>query len=113
MSYFKKIEYEIVVEESFPVLRNCAGCGRKTYFKNTNKFRVNANGNKLDVWLIYQCENCKHTWNLSVHERQRPDAIRAEDYQRFLANDEAFAESFGRDMKSFQKNRALFMVYGL
>lgn len=106
MSYFKKIEYEIVVEESFPVIRNCAGCGRKTHFKNTNKFRVNANGNKLDVWLIYQCENCKHTWNLSVHERQRPDAIRAEDYQRFLANDEAFAESFGRDMKSFQKNRA-------
>lgn len=106
MSYLKKIEYEIVVEESFPVIRNCAGCGRKTHFKNTNKFRVNANGNKLDVWLIYQCENCKHTWNLSVHERQRSAAIRAEDYQRFLANDEEFAESFGRDLKFFQKNRA-------
>lgn len=106
MSYFKKIEYEIVVEESFPVIRNCAGCGRKTNFKNTNKFRVNANGNKLDVWLIYQCENCKHTWNLSVYERQRPAAIRAEDYQRFLANDEEFAERFGRDLKFFQKNRA-------
>lgn len=107
MSYFRKIEYEIVVEESFPVIRNCAGCGRKTNFKNTNKFRVNANGNKLDVWLIYQCENCKHTWNLSVYERQRPAAIRAEDYQRFLANDEEFAERFGRDLKFFQKNRAV------
>ena len=41
MSYFKKIEYEIVVEESFPVLRNCAGCGRKTYFKNRDSRTYN------------------------------------------------------------------------
>lgn len=36
MSYIRKIEYRIVPDQSFEI-------------------RINANGNKLDVWLIYQC----------------------------------------------------------
>ena len=38
MSYLKKIEYEIVLKDSFLVIRNCPKCGRKTYFKNTKSF---------------------------------------------------------------------------
>jgi len=71
MSYLKKIEYEIVLKDSFRIIRNCPKCGRKTYFQNTKKFRINANGNKLDIWLIYQCEECNHTLNLSIYERQK------------------------------------------
>ena len=52
MSYLKKIEYEIVLNDSFLVIWNCPKCSRKTHFANTKKFRVNANGNKLDIWLI-------------------------------------------------------------
>ena len=87
MSYLKKIEYEIVPEKSFSVIRNCAGCGRKTLFQNTKKFRVNANGNKLDVWLIYQCEKCKHTFNLAIYERQKVSSIPETEYRQFLDND--------------------------
>ena len=75
MSYLKKIEYEIIPKESFMVIRNCSGCGRKSYFKNTKRFRVNANGNKLDVWLIYQCEKCRHTLNLTIYERQKASSV--------------------------------------
>lgn len=106
MSYWKKIEYEIVPKESFAVIRGCAGCGRKTHFVNTGKFRVNANGNKLDVWLIYQCEICRHTFNLAIYERQSPSAIPKEEYERFLRNDEELAELFGRNLSLFQKNKA-------
>ncbi|MDE6926668.1 MAG: DUF1062 domain-containing protein [Acetatifactor sp.] len=106
MSYFKKIEYEIVPRESFRVIRNCSGCGRKAHFTNTKKFRVNANGNKLDVWLIYQCEKCRHTLNLAIYERQRPASLPKEDYRRFLSNDEQFAEAYGRNIRLFQKNKA-------
>lgn len=106
MSYVKKIEYEIVLKDSFWVIRNCPKCGRKTYFKNTKKFRINANGNKLDVWLIYQCEECKHTLNLAIYERQRVSSIPREDYQYFLENDEQFAEMHGKNMQLFQKNKA-------
>lgn len=106
MSYLKKIEYEIVLKDSFLIIRNCPKCGRKTYFKNTKKFRVNANGNKLDIWLIYQCEECKHTLNLSIYERQKVSSIPKEEYQRFLDNDEQFAQMHGRNVQLFRNNKA-------
>lgn len=105
MSYLKKIEYEIVVKDSFFVTNNCPKCGRKTHFKNTKKFRVNANGNKLDIWLIYQCENCRHTLNLAIYERQKVSSIPKEEYKCFLGNDEQLAELYGKDMQLFQKNK--------
>lgn len=106
MSYLKKMEYEIVLKDSFWVIRNCPKCGRKTYFKNTRKFRVNANGNKLDAWLIYQCEECKHTLNISIYERRKVSSIPKEEYQRFLNNDEQFAEMHGKNVQLFRKNKA-------
>lgn len=106
MSYLKKIEYEIITEESFSVIRNCAGCGKKTRFKNTRRFRVNANENKIDVWLIYQCERCKHTLNLSVYERQKATAISQKEYRNFLDNDEQLAEIYGKDVQFFKRNKA-------
>ena len=95
MNYLMKLEYEIVPDESFSVVRNCSSCGRKTNFINTKKFRVNENENKLDVWLIYQCENCKHSYNLSIYERKSPSLIPKSQYERFLSNDELLA-GFGK-----------------
>lgn len=94
-----------ILKDSFWVIRNCPKCGRKTYFKNTEKFRVNANGNKLDVWLIYQCEECKHILNLSIYERQKVSSISKEEYQRFLDNDEQLARMYGKNGQLFQKNK--------
>lgn len=106
MSYIKKIEYEIVLKDSFLVSRRCPKCGRRTYFKNTGKFRVNANGNKLDVWLIYQCEECKHTLNLAIYERQKVSSILKEEYLSFLENNEQLAERYGKNPQLFLKNKA-------
>lgn len=106
MSYLKKIEYEIILNESLAVIRGCSKCGKKTYFRNTKKFRVNANGNKLDVWLIYQCEKCKHTLNLSIYERQKVSSISEKEYQCFISNDGQLAEMYGKNMQLFRKNKA-------
>lgn len=104
MSYL--IEYEIIPTESFTVLRGCPGCGRKTSFRNTKKFRINANGSKLDILLIYQCGKCKHTLNLAIYERQKASAIPGEEYRRFLDNDEQLAEMYGKSMGLFKQNKA-------
>lgn len=106
MSYFKKIEYEITLKDSFRVIRNCPKCGRKTHFQNTKKFRVNANGNRLDIWLIYQCMECGQRFNLTIYERRKVSSIQKEEYRRFLDNDEELAEMYGRNIQLFQKNRA-------
>lgn len=105
MSYLK-IEYEIVPTESFCVIRGCSGCGRKTHFRNTQKFRVNANGNRVDVWLIYQCEHCKHTLNLAVYERQKVSSVPKAEYEAFLSNDAQLAQQYGKTLSLFQKNKA-------
>lgn len=108
-----KIEYEIVPEECFSVIRNCSGCGQKTHFVNTKKFRVNANGGKADVWLIYQCENCRHTLNLTIYERLKISSIPEEEYKCFLENNEELAEKYGKDIQFFRKNRAEVDFEGL
>ena len=106
MSYLKKIEYEIVLKDSFLVIRGCPKCGKKTLFINTKKFRINANGNKLDIWLIYQCEECRHTLNLAIYERKKVSTVPKEEYQHFLDNNEKLAEMYGKDIQLFRKNKA-------
>ena len=106
MSYLEKIEYEIVPKESLSVIRNCSGCGKKSHFSNTKKFRVNANGSKIDVWLIYQCEKCKHTYNLTIYERAKVSSVPVKEYNGFLCNDEQLAEMYGRNYRLFKVNKA-------
>ncbi|MDE7415958.1 MAG: DUF1062 domain-containing protein [Lachnospiraceae bacterium] len=106
MSYLKTIEYRMIPAQSYTILRNCSGCGQKSSFKNTGKFRINANGNKLDVWLVYQCEKCRHTFNLTIYERRKNTSIPTAAYRRFLGNDEQLAEEYGRNLQLFQKNKA-------
>lgn len=106
MCYLRKIEYEMILEDSLCIIRNCPKCGRKTHYKNTKKFRINANGNKLDIWLIYQCAECKHTFNLAIYERRKASSISKEEYERFLDNDEQLAELYGKNVQLFRTNKA-------
>jgi hypothetical protein len=59
----------------------------------------------VDVWLIYQCEECKHTYNLTIHERVRPSELSGEDYERYLANDRELAMQHGMDKNILAKNK--------
>ncbi len=54
------------------VLRSCRRCHRERPFDSSGKFRLNANGRRLDAWLIYRCRRCGATWNLPVEDRVRP-----------------------------------------
>ena len=105
MSYLRQLNYKIIPNESFAVIHNCSGCSSKSRYINTNRFRVNANGNKLDVWLIYQCEKCKHTYNISIYERQKVSKISQTEYQLFIENDMDLAMDFGRSMQFFTRNK--------
>lgn len=78
----KTIEYTVIPNGSYAVLRGCAGCGRKARFESTEKFRVNANGGRLDVWMIYACAHCGHTYNLPIFERVRVSDLLPEQYAR-------------------------------
>ncbi len=94
------------MRETPRVFHRCGGCGKKREFLNSGKFRVNANGNRIDVWLIYRCEKCKHTWNLEIYARKNPAKLDPEEYDKFLVNDPELASEYGKNIDFLKKNNA-------
>ena len=91
---------------SIRAYHRCGGCGKKQEFVNSGRFRINANGDRLDVWLIYRCKKCKHSWNLTVYERVRTSKIPPDLYDLFLENDEETAARYGSDVAFLKRNHA-------
>lgn len=94
--------------DAIKIFHRCGGCGKKREFVNSGKFRVNANGKLVDVWLIYRCIKCKHSWNLTIYERRKPTKISSDEYQKFLDNDMELAWEYGNNMEFLKKNNADF-----
>lgn len=88
------------------VFFRCGGCGKKQEFINSYRFRVNANGKSVDVWLIYRCKKCKHSKNLTIHERIRPGKIPEELFESFMNNDMETAMKYGSDIDFLKRNNA-------
>lgn len=107
MSCFKSKKYEIIPTEAYKIFRNCSGCGRKNVYYSTEKIRINANGKQIDVWLIYQCQKCKHTYNLPIYSRVDRNELDPSEYQALLKNDHQIANKYGIDRKILQKNDAV------
>lgn len=106
MSYFKKYQWELVPENLPIVKRNCPKCSEKAQYINSEKFRVNANKNNIDIWLIYQCEKCKSIWNMTIYERIKPYEINKYEYEKFLSNDKELAREYAFNLSIYNKNKA-------
>ena len=108
MSYFPLSgAFRMVPTDTYTIVRGCAGCGGKSTYRCADRFRVNANGKRLDVWLIYRCERCKHTYNLPVYSRVLRDALSAEEYRALLANDPGYLASLA-SMPEAEKQALLY-----
>lgn len=83
----------------------CPRCGNQ-YYENSGCFRVNANGKRLDIWLISRCEHCKSIWNLGVYERIDRAALSPTDYQGYLENNTSLALCHVFDPAFLARNRA-------
>jgi hypothetical protein len=73
--------------ESPRVFRRCGRCEEKRPFLSSEKFRVNSQKRRIDVWLIYRCCACNDTWNCEVIERAAPEKIGPDALDRFREND--------------------------
>jgi hypothetical protein len=67
--------------------RNCSTCGVSRLFRSSGKIRLNANGRRLDAWLIYKCDACEKTWNLPLVERAVITTIPKTDLQAMHRSD--------------------------
>ena len=78
------------------IVKACVSC-RSTRHHPTGKFRVNANGKSLDVWMLIGCELCDRTSKIPIHERIH---VRALDHDRlvmFEMNDPAMVRDLAMD----------------
>lgn len=105
MSYLKKYRWELIPEDLPIVKRNCPKCNEKTHYINSEKFRVNANKNNIDIWLIYQCEKCKSTFNMTIYERTKLCDINKDEYEKFLSNDKELAREYAFNLSIYNKNK--------
>lgn len=80
-----------------PAVRVCPRCRGPRAFASSDRFRINASGRRLDVWLVYRCAACDFTWNLTIVERATPEAIGAARLAAYSHNDPALAWSCAFD----------------
>src|SRR6201996_4971379 len=70
------------------VVKPCADCSG-TRHHPAGKFRVNANGKLLDVWLLLCCAVCGRTSKVPVRERVRVQSLEPARRLAYQANDPA------------------------
>ena len=96
-----------VLSSALPTITwRCPGCHRTEPFACSERFRANANGKLVDIWLIYRCTRCEATKNLTVVERTPvrrldPDLLRAAE-----ENDGPVARRLARDVDLLRRNGA-------
>jgi hypothetical protein len=78
------------------IVKACVSC-RSTRHRPTGKFRVNANGKLLDVWMLICCELCRRTSKIPVHERIHVRALESERLVMFENNDPAMVRHLTMD----------------
>lgn len=84
--------------------RSCSRCGEPRPFRCSGKFRLNANGKKMDAWLVYKCMACDGTWNHSVIERRGARDIPPALLAGFETNDGALVRCFAFDLAALRRS---------
>ncbi|RWH71642.1 MAG: DUF1062 domain-containing protein [Mesorhizobium sp.] len=77
---------------------NCNRCGGLKAYHSSGKFRVNANGKRIDAWLIYRCVDCENSWNFGILERCNRRDIESALLQALENNDPALARRHAFDV---------------
>ncbi len=103
MSTTVSIAWTIIAQsEPRPVL-NCSRCGGDRPFGSSGLFRLNANGKRLDAWLIYRCAACDNAWNRTIFERKPVGEIGPVLLAALHANDAALARRIAFDIDDLKR----------
>ncbi|RNJ43565.1 hypothetical protein B5V01_18315 [Mesorhizobium erdmanii] len=98
MSGTLRIHWAITPEIAPRPLINCNRCGGVKAYRCSGKFRVNANGKRIDVWLIYRCVDCDNSWNFGIFERCNRRDIEPVLLQALESNDAGLARRHAFDI---------------
>ncbi|GAA4333129.1 DUF1062 domain-containing protein [Actinomadura luteofluorescens] len=78
----------VVRRTRLPLLSSrCVDCGSRSATTGEGRFRVNANGKLLDVWLLVRCVSCDRTGKVPVHERAPVRSLDPAELHGYRVND--------------------------
>ncbi|WP_233600866.1 MULTISPECIES: DUF1062 domain-containing protein [Micromonospora] len=78
----------VVRRTRLPLLSSrCPDCRSESATTGEGRFRVNANGKLLDVWLLVRCVSCDRTSKLTVHERAKVSSFDPAELHGYHVND--------------------------
>jgi hypothetical protein len=81
----------------------CSGCGAPKPFRSSDKVRLNANGRKLDAWLIYKCVACDNTWKRTLFERLDVHNIHPSVLEALQSNDPEWIQGRAFDVADLRR----------
>jgi hypothetical protein len=84
-------------------LRHCSTCGTPRPFRCSGKVRLNANGRRLDAWLIYKCSACDRTWNLPLLDRVPVDKVPPADLAAMQTSDPTWVHARAFDVTALRR----------
>ncbi|TGP22160.1 MULTISPECIES: DUF1062 domain-containing protein [unclassified Mesorhizobium] len=103
MSGLLRIRWAVVPEIAPRPLINCNRCGGVIPYRCGGKFRVNANGKRIDAWLIYRCTGCDNSWNFSILERRNRRDIAPALLMALESNDPTLVRCHAFDAAALRK----------
>jgi hypothetical protein len=78
----------VVRRTRLPLLSlRCVDCRSESATTGEGRFRVNANGKLLDVWLLVRCVSCDRTSKLTVRERAPVRSLHPAELDGYHASD--------------------------
>lgn len=96
----------VVRRTRLPLLSlRCADCRSESATTGEGRFRVNANGKRLDVWLLVRCVSCDRTGKLTVHDRTPVGSLDPAELRGYRDNDPELVASTLLDPLLAHRNR--------
>lgn len=103
MSNILRVQWTIVPRTEPQPWLHCSRCRGPRCFRSSGKVRVNANGRRIDAWLIYRCLACDGTWNRPIVERREVAALDRQFLLSLQANDPDLVAALAFDVAGLKR----------
>jgi hypothetical protein len=100
----QKIHWTILPARAPRPVLNCHSCKTRRPFESSGKFRLNANGKRLDAWLVYNCGHCGSAWNRPIIDRQNVGDLDPQLIRNLQCNDADLAGRIAHDVTGLRRH---------
>lgn len=103
MSEHLCVKWTITANEYPQPLLHCRRCCSVKPYRTGGRIRANANGKRIDAWLIYRCTACDSTWNRPILERRSVHSLDPGFLSSLCANDPVLVDRIASDVDDLKR----------